>query len=182
MKIQFEFSAADVADAARRMADRSKVVRDTRWHAAASWLALLSLVLYAFIDGNFIVRASFSCLFFAVVFYVYSRLWLPSPSRTYLKYYRELLGGDGPFLCEVEMTSDGITTKQGGAETKRAWSAVKEIVETPDSLDFVWHGGGLLVVRNRAFHTPELRSTYIRTAREFLASSSDARPSQPTSS
>ncbi len=86
-----------------------------------------------------------------------------------------------PFLCEVEMTSDGITTKQGGAETKR-WSAVKEIVETPDSLDFVWHGGGLLVVRNRAFHTPELRSTYIRTAREFLASSSDARPSQPTSS
>ncbi|MFL6603427.1 MAG: hypothetical protein ACJ8R9_19155 [Steroidobacteraceae bacterium] len=69
MKIQFEFSAAEVADAAQRMAARSKVVRDTRWHAAASWSALLSLVLYAFIDGGFVARASFTCLFFAVVFY-----------------------------------------------------------------------------------------------------------------
>jgi hypothetical protein len=182
MKIQFEFSAADVADAAQRIADRSKTVRDSRWHAAASWSTLLSLVLYSRLDGTFIVRASFSGLFFIAVFYIYSRLWRPSPSRTYLKYYREQLGGDGPFLCEVEITPDGITTKQSGAETKRAWSAVKEIVETPDSLEFVWHSGGLLVVRDRAFQTPELRSTYLRTARDFLASSSDRRPSPPTSS
>jgi hypothetical protein len=181
MKIQFEFSAADVADVAQRIADRSKTVRDSRWHAAASWSALLSLVLYSFLDGNFIARALFAGLFFIVVFYVYSRLWRPSPSRTYLKYYQELLGGDGPFLCEVEITPDGITTRQAGAETKRAWSAVKEIVETPDALEIVWHTGGLFVIRDRAFHTPELRSTYLRTARGFLASSSDRRPSQPAS-
>jgi hypothetical protein len=178
MKIQFEFSAADVADAAGRIADRSKTVRDSRWHAAASWSALLSLALYSFLDGSFIARASFAGLFFVVVLYVYSRLWKPSPSRTYLKYYRELLGGDGPFLCEVEITPEGVTTKQGGAETKRDWSAVKEIVEAPDSLEFVWRGGGLLVVRDRAFDTPELRSTYLWTAREFLASSSDRRASR----
>jgi YcxB-like protein len=181
MKIQFEFSAADVADTALRIAKRSKTVRDSRWYAAACWSALLSLVLYSFLDGSFIARALFTGLFFIVVFHVYSRLWRQSPSGTYLKYYQEQLGGNGPFLCEVEITQDGITTRQGGAETKRAWSAVKEIVETPDALEFAWRAGGLLVIRDRAFHTPALRSSYIQTARDLLASSSDRRPSKPPS-
>jgi hypothetical protein len=88
MKIQFEFSPADVADTAQRIADRSKTARDSRWHAAACWSALLSLALYSFLDGSFIARALFAGLFFIVGFYVYSRLWRQSPRRTYLKYYR----------------------------------------------------------------------------------------------
>jgi hypothetical protein len=181
MKIQFEFSAADVADVAQRIASRSQTVRDSRWHGTASWSALLSLLLFFLLDGSFIVRAAFAGLFCVVVFFLYTRFWRSSPSSTYLKYYREQLGGDGPFLCEVEITPDGITTRQGGAETRRAWSALKEIIETPDSLEFRWHAGGLLVVRDRAFQTPESRSTFSQTARGFLTSSSDRRSSQPDS-
>ena len=57
-RIRFEFSAADLADVARRSADRSKTVRDQRWHAAASWSALLALVLFFALDGSFIARAA----------------------------------------------------------------------------------------------------------------------------
>lgn len=173
MKIRFEFSAADVADAALRIANRSQTVRDSRWHAAASWSALLSTVLFFLLDGSLRARAAFSVLFCIALFFLFIHLWRASPSSIYLKYYREQFGGDGPFLCEIEITADGITTIQGGAETRRTWSAVKVIIETPDSLEFVWHAGGLLVVRDRAFETPELRLTFLQTARKFLASNSD---------
>ena len=83
----------------------------------------------------------------------------------------EQLGGDGPFSCEIEITPDGITTWQCGAETKRPWSAVKEINETSDALEFFWCTGGLLAVRNRAFQTPESCSDFLRKSKKFLAES-----------
>ena len=116
-RIRFEFSPADLADVARRSADRSKTVRDQ-------------------------------------------------------------LGRDGPFSCEIEITPDGITTWQCGAETKRPWSAVKEINETSDALEFFWCTGGLLAVRNRAFETSELRSDFLRKSRRFLAESTQKYQSQ----
>lgn len=179
MKIQFEYSAADMADAAQRIADRSKTIRDSRWYAAACWSALLSLVLLSLLDGSLIVRAAFAGLFGLAVFFFYSRFW-GSPGGTYLKYYREQLGGDGPFLCEVEIDPDGVTTRQGGAEIRHPWAALKEIIETPDSLEFLWRTGGLLIIRDRAFPTPQSRSAFLQTARGFC-SSNTARSSQPVS-
>jgi hypothetical protein len=177
-RIRFEFSAADLANVARRSADRSKTVRDQRWHAAASWSALLALVLFFALDGSFIARAVFSIPFGLAVFFFYFRIWRSTPSGTYLKYYREQLGGDGLFTCEIEITPDGITTSQCGAETKRPWSAVKEINETSDALEFFWCTGGLLAVRNRAFQTSELRSDFLRKSRQFLAESTHKHQSQ----
>ena len=85
----------------------------------------------------------------------------------------EQLGGDGPFLCEVEIAPDGITTRQRETETKRPWSAVKDVADVPDSVEFLFQTGGFLVVRDRAFQTPEQRATFLRTVRGFLAESSD---------
>jgi hypothetical protein len=71
---------------------------------------------------------AFSALFCIALYFLFRRLWRSSPSNIYLKYYREQLGGDGLFLCEIEIVADGITTIQGGAETRRSRSAVKEII------------------------------------------------------
>jgi hypothetical protein len=115
---------------------------------------------------------------FLAVFFFYFRIWRSTPSGTYLKYYREQLGGDGPFSCEIEIAPDGITTRQCGAETKRPWSAVKEINETSDALEFFWCTGGLLAVRNQAFQTSELRSAFLRKSRQFLAENTQKYQSQ----
>jgi YcxB-like protein len=175
MKVQFEFSAADVAEVAQRAAERSKTIRDSRWHAAASWSALLSLILFLLLEGAFIIRAAFAVLFGLVVFFLYFRHGRSSPSGRYLQYYREQLGGDGPFLCEVEIGPEGVVTRQSGAEIRRPWSALKGIVETPDAVEFVWHIGGLLVVRDRAFLTPDSRSAFLQTARDLMAAGADQR-------
>ncbi len=178
VRVRFEFSAADMADIARRSADRSKTIRDSRWQAAASWSALLGLALFFALSGTFIGRATFSVAFCLVLFILFSRWRRSSPNATYLKYYREQLGGDGQFLCEVEITSAGITTRQNGIETKRPWSVVEQIIDTSDGLEFRCRIGGILVVRDRAFETAELRSAFLRRANEFIASSTKGSPDQ----
>jgi hypothetical protein len=155
VRVRFEFSAADMADVTRRSADRSKTVRDSRWHAAASWSAVLGLALFFALSGSFIARAIFSVAFCLVLFTLFTRWRWSSPNAPYLKYCREQLGGDGPFLCEIEITPAGLATRQIGIETKRPWSVVEEIVDTSDGLEFRCRIGGILVVRDRAFETSE---------------------------
>ena len=177
MKIRFETSAVDLADAAKRFVQRSQYARDARWYAAACWSILLAAILFFVLPGGAEARGAFSAFFGFAVFFIYNYLWRPT-HRGYLKYYREHVGGDRPFLCEVEITPDGITAKQLDTETRRAWSAVKEIVDTPDAVEFMWRTGGLLVVRDRAFETPEQRALFLQNARSLLTTSStgDADP------
>ena len=158
-----------MADVARRSANRSKTIRDLRWHAAATWCFLLSLIVFFVISGSVIVRATFCIAFGLVLFFLMFRGGRSSPQAAYLKYFREQLGGDGPFLCEIEITPAGITATQNGVEMKRGWPSVKDIIDTSDGLEFHWRTGGTLVVRDRAFKTPDLRTAFLHTAREYRA-------------
>jgi hypothetical protein len=100
---------------------------------------------------------------------IYPRVSKSWSDRRYLKYYQEHLGGDGPFVCEVVITPEGVTTTQFGAETRRQWSGVKEIVDSPGAVEFVFRVGGMLVVRDRAFATPQQRLEFLTAARTYLA-------------
>jgi hypothetical protein len=71
-------------------------------------------------------------------------------------------------MCEVEIDAQGVTSMQCGAQTKRGWSGVKEILNTPGAVEFVFSGGGNLVVRDRAFHTPQQRAEFLEEAHRFM--------------
>jgi hypothetical protein len=75
VKVQFEFSVADLADAARRCNDRSKLVRDWRLEARFTWAALLSLALFFAIDGQVAARATYSIIFCVATVLIYPRIW-----------------------------------------------------------------------------------------------------------
>jgi hypothetical protein len=169
MKVEFEFSVADLADTARRSGERSQAIRDMRWQGLASWAALLSLALFLLLEGSWVGRAVFAGLFWVAIMVIYPRVSKSWPDRHYLKYYQEHLGGDGPFVCEVVITPEGVTTTQFGAETRRQWSGVKDIVDSPGAVEFVFRVGGMLVVRDRAFTTPQQRLEFLAAARAYLA-------------
>lgn len=168
MKVQFDFSASDVADAARRTVARSQTIRNWSGYSRATWAALISLALFFALDGPLAAKAAYVALIFFLLLVVYPRIFGRGPDTRAVQYYRELLGGDGPFSCEVDISEDGLTTQQCGAETKRRWSSVMEIVETPDAVEFIFRGSGNLVVRDRAFHTSAQRVEFIEAARQFM--------------
>ena len=176
MKVQFQFTAADLADVAERSAGRSRTVRDARWHSTATFTALLALTLFFMLDGGVVARAIYSLLFCTAAIGVWWAITRKSRNRAYLKYYRELMGGDGPFLCEVELQASGITTRQSGVETKRPWSSVEKIVETQGDLEFVFRPSATLVVRSRAFETVTERTEFLRTAQAYMGSSAQLPP------
>ena len=169
MKVEFEFSVADLADTARRSGERSQAIRDMRWQGLATWAALLSLALFLLLEGGLVGRAIFAVLFWAAIMVIYPRVAKTWSDNRYQKYYQEQLGGDGPFVCEVVITPEGVTTTQFGAETRRRWSGVKEIVDSPGAVEFVFRVGGMLVVRDRAFATPQQRLEFLTAARSYLA-------------
>jgi hypothetical protein len=168
MKVQFEFSAIDLADAARRSAGRSQAVRNWHWYTRAAWAALISVALFFALDAPLIAKAVYTSAIFITLVVIYPRIWRSSGLGATLQYYREQLGGDGPFMCEVEIDAQGVTSMQCGAQTKRGWSAVKEILNTPGAVEFVFSGGGNLVVRDRAFHTPQQRAEFLEEAHRFM--------------
>lgn len=180
VKVQFQFTAADLADVAERSAGRSRTLRDARWQTTATFTALLSLTLFLLLDGSIVARAIFSLLFCAAAIGVWWAITRTSRNRTYLKYYRELMGGDGPFLCEVELQASGITTRQSGVETKRPWSSVEKIVENQGDLEVVFRPSATLVVRSHAFKTSTERAEFLRTAQAYVGCSNEQLPPTAT--
>ena len=125
MKVQFEFSTADLAEVASRIVNRSPLLH--RWHLrnTAASAALAGLLAFAIASGDMTIRIA-AGLFIALSLFVVTMYLLPRPSgNTRIQaLYRERLGGDGPFTCEVELTTAGVVARQLGQELHHPWSSV----------------------------------------------------------
>ena len=83
-------------------------------------------------------------------------------------FWRERLGSEGPFACEVELTEAGVTTRQFGTETTRPWSKARAVEEGQGSVD-IFTMDGLIVVRDRAFASPDEKKQFLDLGRSLLA-------------
>jgi hypothetical protein len=169
LKAQFEFSAADLAEVAERASNRSRVVQDLRFAARMTWAVLISFLVYAVTPGRPLGRAIFAVLLCPLLVVIIPRLSRTSigDSRM-LRYYREQLGGDGPFVCEVELSPAGLVTRQLGAETTRPWSHVASVTEVSGGIEFTYRPTGVLLVRDRAFQTQESREQFLALALRLI--------------
>ena len=169
MKVQFEFSAGDLAEVATRASNRSRVVRRWRFEGRMAWAVLVGVLVYAVTPGSPPGRAVFAALVCVLLVVGISRLGrTPRGNSRMLRYYREQLGGDGPFVCEVELSPAGLITRQFGAETKHPWSHVESAIEVPGGIEFIYRPTGALLVRDRAFQTPESREQFLALALRLI--------------
>lgn len=169
MKVQFEFSAGDLAEVASRASDRSRVVQGWRWQGRMTWAVLVSLLVYAVTPGQPTGRAVFAAIVCLLLVLVIPRLSRTSNRNSQmLKYYREQLGEDGPFVCEVELSTVGLITRQLGTETTHPWSHVASATEVPGGIEFIYRPMGALLVRDRAFLTPDSREQFLALAHRLI--------------
>jgi hypothetical protein len=173
LKVQFEFTAGDLAEVANRASSRSRLVQNWRFEGRMAWAVLVSLLVYAVTPGEPVGRAVFAALVCLLLVVVIPRLNRSRNGRL-LRYYREQLGGDGPFVCEVELSPGGLTTRQLGAETTHPWSHVASATEVPGGIEVIYRPMGALLVRDRAFQTPGSREQFLALAHQFIADSGEA--------
>lgn len=169
LKVQFEFSARDLAEVASRSAARSRLIRQWRWQSEVLLIACLGVVVYAITPLGPGDSAIFAALFCAIMLLI-GRLF-PRNARAdgrFLKYYRDKLGGDGPFLCEVELTAESLTTRQLGVESRHPWSHIVSVRETAIGIEFIYSPMGELLVRERAFASPQARAEFLQFAQRHM--------------
>jgi hypothetical protein len=130
---------------------------------------ILSLALYFVLPGESLGRLAFAAVFFVAAYAIYANWTNRSIDQRYLKYVREQLGGDGPFRCEVDVSADGITVKQGDVESRRPWTGVRDAVEVAGGIEITFSHGTLLLVRDRAFPSAEVRAEFFQTVRRYIS-------------
>jgi hypothetical protein len=167
MKVQFQFTAADMAELAGRVADRSPLVQKWRQRARGAWAILIGVVAFFVAPGTPEVRAAIALIIALALFLMTTRQGGGANRNAKLReYYLERLGGDGPFTCEVELTDDGVVSRQLGNESKHAWSRVASVSEVPGGIEFVYRPLGNLLVRDRAFADAQTRAEFLAVARK----------------
>jgi hypothetical protein len=134
-----------------------------------TWAVLVSFLVYGVTPGQPTGRAVFATLICLLLVVVIPRLnRTSSRNGRMLRYYREQLGGDGPFVCEVELSPAGLITRQLGAETTHPWSHVASATEVSGGIEFIYRPTGALLVHDRAFPTPEGRGQFLALARRLI--------------
>ena len=168
MKVRFEFTIDDLIDVGERSLSASRVVTKLRRTAVVVWALFAGVVFWAILplSPTFRIAAAVGAAAGAALFYPGFRK--KEVHRRLREVWRERLAGDGPFVCEVELDDAGVTTEQLGTKTSQPWRVVASVAEKPDSVEIATEKGGLVVVRDRAFASPEEKSRFLEFARARL--------------
>ena len=83
----------------------------------------------------------------------------------------EMMPDPGPYVCEVEIRSEGVWLRQMNKQIIHEWQSLEAIEETPDSVDIFTRDGGGVVIRNRAFASEGDRRQFIEVARSGVMES-----------
>ena len=170
MKIQYEFTLLDMADVMRRAVKRKRLWLTWRWRRRATESALLGAVLYFIIEGSATNRVMGAALFFFISYFALWFIRSQSLDAHYMRFFRERAGGDGPFIFELEITSDALIARQLGETHRREWSSVTRITEAKGGIEFDTRSG-LVFVRDSGFKSSAERSEFLDLARRFVRGS-----------
>ena len=150
MKIEYDTTLDDIADAHLRMAAKSKMAGRSRWQGVF-WIALftgLILFMYLTLRGATVIERSAAL----------------APRRFVLD---DILV-HAAVAAGAELRDDCIWTRQGTTQISFDWSNVAEMTDTGDAVEFRMQDGGFVIVRNKGFPTAESREEFKRVANQRL--------------
>lgn len=170
MRVSFKYSQEDLVDATVRFAARSKAVKGMR-RRQLFWSAVLLASLAILILKVSIVGMLVAAVAVVVVIIINPYLYDRRYRKNLAKLYKEKLGSENEFTCEVELLPEHLKTSSQNCWSAMEWKDIEEFVPTGDSVDIFGRKGGGVIVRNRAFSSAEERNRFIDLAREYLKKS-----------
>jgi hypothetical protein len=167
MQVEFNYTIEDMVDVQLRLLKSSRAARAWRWRDLVTTSLLSGAFLFAVIPEGItgrIIMGSIGLLLGAALYPILNEITV---KRRLRKWCEEHVGSDKTFTCEVELNQSGIHTKSNGTQIIYAWENLKDIKETEDSVDIYFEKGGLLVVRNRAFASPDEHRRFIELTKQY---------------
>lgn len=172
MRVQFDETLDDMVEVAFRMCSRSRKVRSWRITARIAASILMGFVawltMFVLIPEVREPRLIIAGLGAAMGGLLYPLTYRRILKRRLRGYYREQLGDHASFPVQVELSPEGIHTKQIGSQITFEWAQINKIQQTSDSIDFFTRHGGIAVVWKRAFASEESIGHFIEEANRYL--------------
>ena len=92
--------------------------------------------------------------------------------RGYRSLLDEMFRDDQTIHCEFELRDEGLWSrsinKSFHAEVSFPWSKLTRVADRSGSIE-LWFDPGLAIIRDRAFHTPDERQSFLAAVRQHLA-------------
>jgi hypothetical protein len=165
--VRYNVTVADMADVMRRAVSRRRPRFGWRWRQSILVSALLTAFFASVIDGTERAKSIGSAIFFIVAFTALTYLQKARVSNALERFVREQYGPSAPFIFEIEITSEVMTTRQLGEEVRREWKKVERITEAPGGIEMDTHLGGMVFVRDSGFASPDERAEFLSLARRY---------------
>ena len=178
MQVRFEYTIADLVDVQMRVLKHSRTARAWRWQDLIITSLLSGVLMFAIIPEGITGKLIVGTIGLVTGALFYVPLNEATVRRRLRKFFAEQVGANKPLFCEVELKDSGVHTSSNGTQLIFAWENVNEIKETQDSVDISSERGGLVVVRKRAFTSPEAQLQFVGLANQYLKMAQKA--SQPT--
>jgi hypothetical protein len=167
MRVSFKYSQEDLVDASVRFSARSKAFREIRRRQLFWSAVLVAAVAILFLKISIVgmIIATIGALIVVIINpYLYNRRY----RKNLRKFYKEKLGDEDEFICDVELLPEGLETSGQNFHCTSEWSAIDDIISTSDSVDIFGRKGSGCIVRNRAFSSADERQRFIALAREYM--------------
>ena len=170
MYIQFEFTAEDLVDASKRFLDRRNIGQRV-WRSSLYSAIAVGVIVFFFLRKSPTIGLLLGLVVAGIVMLIYPQLEQRGLDGRLRRVAGEMMQGPGPYICEVELRSDGIWLRQMNKQTIYEWQTLEAVEETSDSVDLFTRDGAGVVVRNRAFASEGERRQFIEMARARLTQS-----------
>lgn len=169
MYVKFEYTEDDAVNALERFLERSKTARAARVRGALYSALIAGVVVFLLYVGRSYTAAGVAAVVAGALAAVIHLVSFEGSRRKRLrKLVREHHGRFDRRVCEVELTPVGVQVRQDNVQSTYEWESVEEVSETPDSVDIRARGGGVVVVRARAFENEAERRRFRELAEGYL--------------
>ena len=171
MYVQFEFTQEDLVDASKHFLNRANLGRSRVSKSALYSAISVGVIIFFFFRNNPTIGFLLGLIVAGILILIYPQLEKSGFEGRLRRVVAEMMPDSGPYVCEVEIRSEGVWVRQMNKQIIHEWQSVEAIEEASDSVDIFTRDGGGVVVRNRGFASEVDRRQFIEMARSRLMES-----------
>jgi hypothetical protein len=172
-RVEFEFDLDDLADVNVRAFLRTRFGRRATNNAglagAITFAVVLGVFASAYGSNVGLIAGAVGLIVGIPIGYLSRRAYVDVCRKRARRLLAEHLGDSARLRCEVELRPDGVWSRQRDVEVTTSWRNFVAADDVIDGIELRFTGGACVLIRNRAFATPDSRSAFLDRARELGA-------------